>query len=299
MKKYYIYGLGIQSEIKLYQLEQYDGSALDVKIHYGRITADIEEYVINGKVSSMSPVRAWFMNDAGHFVIMNGNEIIVQPAKDASEEKLASFILGWCIAFIFQQRGCSAIHCSALEINNQAVFIAGDSGSGKSTLTLALLERGCRYLADDIAVADIKNDLLVQPAFPQQKICRDVAEQIKPEDLFYIDERKDKFAYINKADFCDVPRKLTTVFLLSKHEGAELVVERIKGVDKWRGIINNLFLRDAYIAMGFSKEEIDRCLEIAGRVEIYAVRRPKEGNTVSEICEKIGGILNVGNMGDY
>lgn len=287
MYKYYIYGLGIKSEIKLYQLEQYGGNAEDVIVRYGEITDDIAKYTQEGIASSMSENRVWFRNDIGHFIILNGNEILVQPAKNTTEEQIASFVLGWCIAFLFQQRGIPAIHCSALEMKNQAVLIAGGSGAGKSTLTLSLLEKGYRYLADDIAMVDVKNDLMIQPAFPQQKVCRNVAESMESDQLFYVDEKKDKFAYVNTDDFCAIPRKLSTIFLISKYDGDEVIVEKLKGLDKWNGIMKNLFLLDAYLALGFPVSERNRCLEIAGKVEVYAIRRPERKDTVSEICNKM------------
>lgn len=287
MYRYYIYGLGIRSEIKLYQLEQYTKEAKDVLIHYGKIEEDIAAYADKGANSAMSANRLWFRNELGHFVIKNGKEILIQPAATAKETELAGFVLGWCIAFLFQQRGVTAIHCSALEMHDQAVLISGGSGAGKSTLTLSLLQKGYRYLADDIAMIDIKNDFLVQPAFPQQKVCRDVAEGMAQEQLFYVDEKKDKFAYINKEAFCDKPKKLSAIFMIRKHDGNSVQTECVKGLAKWNGIMKNLFLWDAYQAFGFPKEEQNRCLMIAGNTQVYEIRRPEGKDTVDEICDKI------------
>lgn len=287
MYQYYIYGLGIKSEIRLYHLEQYHGSVSDVLVHYGRIDKDIEQYAKEGIYSTMSKNRVWFRNDIGFFVILNGDEIMIQPNEKATEDDVASFVLGWCIAFLFQQRGISAIHCSALEMHEQAILISGGSGVGKSTLTLSLLQAGYRYLADDIAMVDLDNDFMIQPAFPQQKVCRNVAEHMDKDGLFYINEKKDKFAFTNTEDFCTEPRKLSTIFLIDKYAGEELTVEKLKGVQKWNGVIKNLFLLDAYLALGFPVEEKNRCLAIAGKVDIYAIHRPADQDTIGAICDKI------------
>jgi len=287
MYKYFIYGLGIWSEIKLYQLEEYVGEAKDVTVRLGKITEDLVGYADRGATSAMSPERLWFRNDIGHFVVKNGNEILIQPAETAKEADIAGFVLGWCIAFLFQQRGIPAIHCSALEMYDKAVLISGGSGAGKSTLTLSLLQKGYRYLADDIAMVDLKNNFMVQPAFPQQKVCRDVASGMDEERLFYVDEKKDKFAYNNREQFCTTPKKLSAIFLISKYDGAELLIEPLKGLAKWNGIMKNLFLWDAYMAFGFPADERNRCLEIAGNVEVYAIKRPEGKDTVDEICNKI------------
>ena len=203
MHQYYIYGLGIHTEVKLYDLDERKVQK-DVLIHYGVVPGDIAAYTEKGLTSTMSPSRVWFRNDIGHFVITGGNDILVQPIGNAGEDELASFILGWCIAFLFQLRGATAIHSSAIEMDKQAVLISGFSGSGKSTTALSLIEAGYRYLADDIAMVDPSTDMMIQPAFPQQKVCRNVAEKMESSRLVYINERKDKFAYQNIDDFCDV-----------------------------------------------------------------------------------------------
>ena len=291
MYQYFIYGLGIQSELKLYSLEEYPGITQDVTVHYGRVGEDITARINAGIASSMNGERVWFRNDYGIFVILHGDEILIQAEEGTTEQEAASFVLGWCIAFLFQQRGSSAIHCSALEMKNQAVLIAGGSGAGKSTITLSLLNAGYRYLADDIAMVNPDNDFLIQPAFPQQKVCRNVAEGMNDNNLYYIDERKDKFALVNKQDFCQTPQKLTTIFLLYQYEGEAVKVERLKGLAKWNGIMNHLFLRDAYLSFGFPAEERDRCLKIAGNVEIYSIHRPKSKDTVAEICDTINRLV--------
>ena len=286
MYQYYIYGLGVHTEIKLYNLQEQEVEQ-DVLIHYGNVPDDIAKYTEQGLASSMSPVRAWFRNDVGHFVIRDGNDILVQPIGSADENDIASFILGWCIAFLFQQRGCSAIHCSAIEVDEQAVLISGFSGAGKSTIALSLIDAGYRYLADDIAMVNPKGDMMIQPAFPQQKVCRNIAEQMGTDKLLYINEKKDKFAYYNEKDFCDVPRKLTTMFILRKYEGDQVRIEEITGIEKLNCVLKNLFLLDAYRAMGFTLEEKARSLELAGKITIYQISRPEKKDTVQEIKDAI------------
>jgi len=286
MYQYYIYGLGIHTEIKLYNLEEQEVPQ-DVLVHYGTVSEDIAEYTKKGLASTMSPRRVWFRNDIGHFVISGGTDILVQPLGSADENDLASFILGWCIAFLFQQRGYSAIHSSAIEIKEQAVLVAGFSGAGKSTIALSLIDAGYRYLADDIAMVNPKGDLMLQPAFPQQKVCRNIAEKMGTDELLYINEKKDKFAYYNTKDFCDVPRRLTTMFMLNKYDGDKVLVEEVTGVEKLNSILLNLFLLDAYKAMDFTLEEKARCLELAGKITIYRISRPVGKDTVQEIRDTI------------
>lgn len=290
MYQYSIYGLGIHSEIKLYNLAETPITP-DVLVHYGEVPEDIIEKTKQGNVSSMSQTRVWFQNDVGHFIIRNGNEILVSPLNNADEKALASFVLGWSISFLFQMRGASAIHCSAIEVEDQAILISGVSGAGKSTVALSLIEAGYRYLADDIIMVEPTPDMLIHPGFPLQKVCRNVAEQMNPEDLFYIDERKDKFAYYNTKDFCNEPRKLTTMIMLEQHDGDTVQVKQLTGLDALNGVLNNLFLLDAYKIFGYPPAEKVRCLGIASKLTLYKISRPKGKNTVTEIRDTIIHLL--------
>lgn len=292
MYQYHIYGVGIHSEIKLYNLPETPVSP-DVSVHYGALPEDIVQLTERGITSSLSASRIWFRNDTGYFIIYNGNEILVHPSDDADEKALASFVLGWSISFLFLQRGYSAIHCSAIEIDQErAALIAGVSGAGKSTTALSLIEVGHRYLADDIIMVKPSTDMMIHPGFPIQKVCRNMIDRINPEHLFYIDERKDKYAYYNTGEFCNEPRKLTTLIMLDSYDGDTVLTEELTGLAKWNCVLKNLFLLDAYKSFDYPPEEKARTLELAGKIDVYKITRPTGKDTVDEIRDIIIHILN-------
>ena len=53
-------------------------------------------------------------------------------------------------------------------------------------------------------VNPLTDDLLL-PAYPLQKVCRDVALTLPEKQLLYINEERDKFACLNEKDFCNTP----------------------------------------------------------------------------------------------
>ena len=52
-------------------------------------------------------------------------------------------------------RDALALHAGAVELGGKVLLVAGESGSGKSTLTAALVQRGARYLTDEVAVVQL------------------------------------------------------------------------------------------------------------------------------------------------
>jgi HPr Serine kinase C-terminal domain len=64
----------------------------------------------------------------------------------------AELLQGPVFSCILAQRGLTCLHASVVQLDGRTVAVLGHSGTGKSTTALALLERGGRLIADDVAV---------------------------------------------------------------------------------------------------------------------------------------------------
>lgn len=286
---YHIYGVDVKSEVQLYNIAETNVDEAEVYIHYDEPDAEILKDYESGMTSAVTKDYAWFVNEIGLFVGLNGNEIIIKPFCDTNDLEVGSFVLGWGFAYLFHQRNCLAIHCTALEYGDNAILVSGASGAGKSTTAMELINRGKRYLVDDIAMVNL-DTVTIDPGFPVQKVCRDVAEKMEGEELIYINEKKDKFALNNLHDFCNEPKKVSHIFFIEKTDTEDVVVERKTGLAKWNAIANSLFLLEAYMCLGFPASEKQKCLELAGKVEFITIKRPEGKNTLKEICDIIDKI---------
>lgn len=277
---YRIYGNVLCSQLELPQL-----------LTTGEQTADIEllvmplerktEKLTDCFVDKVTRDRIYFCNQVGVFEITEGRRIAICPNPDVETEKLIPFVLGYGMAMLFWQRGMHAIHCSAVEYNGKSILIAGYSGSGKSTLTSRLLDNGFRLLADDVAILKSRQGekVTVYPAFPQQKLCRDAVIRNKYDvnELWYIDEDKDKFAVARRDIFCEKATELVGVIYLSVNANTEHVEFcEIKGHAKLISILENHFLFPMFRQnQVFSSEDMSCCLWIAQSVPMYSVKRPE------------------------
>lgn len=289
MFDYTFYGLKIRSDVELEQLvvDKSDVTP-DVWIQCGEmppeVTTEQECMCVVGEDMS------WFINPTLKMYIEKGERIVYTCVYEEREGYFKSFILGYGMALLLLQRKLTAIHCSAIVINDKAYLIAGNSGSGKSTLTNQLLEEGVKFLADDIAVVHKDNDgsIVVQPAFPYQKLCRDVAleQGYALEELIYIDEEKDKFLVPCKDIFCNHKVTLGGMIILHTYEGEEVRCKAVEGINMLYLCANNLFLRPILRERVLSPENGQRCLEIIAAMDMCVIARPKGMDTISEVVEK-------------
>lgn len=288
MYHYLLYGTIFESDFKIYNLTETSG--LEPQVYIRRISEGFDsekllEHNINYKILKNG---VWFSNQYGQFFVIEGKRIEILPDCDVDDLILSTFICGWCIAFLFAQRGYSAIHSTALETKDGCILISGNSGSGKSTTAMELMNRGHRYLADDIAMVSPENGFMVNPAFPIQKMCRDVAERDGiDESMLYIDPDKDKFARENTDGFCTEARELKVIFLLKKANINSVQVRELSGIDKFMQLFNSLFLFEMYDGPGMPVDERFRVLKIAEHVKVVEIERPIEGNTINEVSDLI------------
>ena len=289
---YKVYDRIFESDIRLFNIPQIEVTRpdADVTVHagqfdYNELTQGRYNFIIR---KDFAIVRIKY----GALRINFGNEIIYNLTEGYSPECITPYIMGWGIAFVLTQMGFSAFHCSALTRNDQCFFISGVSGAGKSTTALELIKRGCKYLCDDIAVVDSYDNMMFPPAFPIQKVCPDVSLDLDDNLLYTINNDRGKYSYLNTADYCDTPKRLTTIFKLMPGDVPNVEVKEITGMDKFLRTIECLFLELQYAVSSLPDEEKFRCLKIAGNIRLFIITRPNGKNTLDEITDTILNIMD-------
>jgi hypothetical protein len=94
--------------------------------------------------------------------IINGEEMQFENQKLLQSEYVHALI----ISSLYSQVTSHYLHhAAALSFKEKGIIIAADSGYGKTTLTLALVQRGFRFLSDEIAALGRSDGLIY--AFPR------------------------------------------------------------------------------------------------------------------------------------
>lgn len=285
MYYYKLYGMTIESDLEFPQLVISDGDALaDVRIAQADFSEDVKEKT-REKCYAMGSEYTYFANKTCQMQIYEGKKLTYALTGEGWPQYLQTYILGYGMSFLALQRGMLPIHCSALADENGAILIAGESGSGKSTITASFLKNGYRLMADDMALVDGGK---VYPAFPYQKLCRNVAlaEGYQLNELIYIDEDKDKFLAPYRGEFPLHGEKIKGFILLRVVNGEQVVDAEIAGLGRFEVFAGNLFVRHLIGKEKYAPHIGQKCLEMASKVPVYAIGRPNGFDTTEEVVKK-------------
>ncbi|MDQ3917412.1 MAG: hypothetical protein M3348_02970, partial [Acidobacteriota bacterium] len=284
---YVAYGLGINSEIALPELEAGGGSR-DVIV---RLDSTVAPPEIEG------PVRFAFEDAetvcirsrmAGEFRVRRGREVVISPTAEADENLLRLFVLGPALALLLYQRGLLVLHASAAALAGGAVAFLGYSGRGKSTTAAALHARGHRLVADDVVAVENGTDgpPNVWPGFPQLKLWPEVVGSlgVEPESLRRLHHSFDKRARRVSEGFSPEPLPLKRLYVLAEADsyGAELLAPQDAVIE---------LVRHSYGVRLLSTrpggEHFSRCADLAKRMPVYRLHRPRKLDELATLAEFI------------
>ena len=85
------------------------------------------------------------------FRITNNSEIIIYQNK-SNIKHVKQSIIGIPFGYALSNKGFNVVHGSSVSIGNNAACIFGFSGQGKSTLALGLINKGFKFLTEDLCI---------------------------------------------------------------------------------------------------------------------------------------------------
>ena len=282
---YKVYGVTVASELLFPQLVVCeDTTRYDVIIKEAEFSAEIEQKTVQ-HYCEFGKAYSWLCNTTCQLQVYDGKRITYALTGKGNPEWLQTYILGYGMSMLALQRDMLPIHCSVVADEKGAVLIAGESGAGKSTATTAFLKEGYTLMADDMAWADGEK---VYPAFPYQKLCRDVVERegYDLDELIYIDEQKDKFLARYRGTFSTEGRPMKGFLLLYLTSEQKVTVQEVNGLDRLHVYVGNLFLRKLMTREQKYAPYIGQIgLKMASRVPLLCIGRPMEGDTADEVVK--------------
>lgn len=300
MFMYKIYGLIIRSDMEIEELISVNQfSNYDATISLAKVPRHIENIVYDGEKVKYSREKFYLhIQDVAHFYVAHGTLVIVELEGKGRLSEVKAFLLGSCLGILLSQRNTIAIHGGAVAINGAAIIITGETGAGKSSLISAFINSHYKFLADDVvALEKEKNgDVAAIPAFPQQKLCRDVMKimgyQIEAGSL--IDKQRDKFTISVRRSFLPKSVPLKAIYEINVIDKGNVRVEELIGTAKLILILKNIYRIEIISLENFEPEYFKKCIQIAKAVKAYKITRPKNKFSLDEQVMLIEKTLGIG-----
>lgn len=188
-------------------------------------------------------------------------------------------------AAICYQRGKTPLHASAIAIGNAAILVMGQSGAGKSSTAAALLARGHRLLADDIALAACRgNGAFIAPVFPRLRAFPDVLDHFGLGGEMLADGKRRLAA---APGLTPAPVALAGVVVLGPRSAAPGKLEKLNGLAALQLLLDNRFAPQCAPWYGTERANFQDCSQLVRRVPVYAASAPDGFAHLPDFCARL------------
>ena len=296
MSKYFykVYGLCIESELELPELNPVQNIKADVIIGYGRVPEHLPEIRGSGVLFEAAQNDFLFkFEGTGRYRVQNGNQIIIQPVREALPADIRLFLLGSSIGALLHQRGMLAIHGSAITDGHQTVILTGYSGAGKSTLAAGLIELGYPVIADDISVIgkNGEGDLIVESGIPHIKLWKDVLAHLnKTNDLSKVRPQLEKYR-IPVPVLEEESPGLSKIVLLNPSNSVDFSYSEILGKEKFHQLRNNTYRLQFIDKMNQTEVHYRNLSQLVNSIQMLQVNRPPDPLNILDFAKYISEII--------
>ena len=291
--RYHVYGLTLESELECPELAPAPAeAAVDVRIRVGPVEPDLEGAVKVGQRRQVAPgIYQLWVDGIARYRAEGGHTIWVDPEFGAVPGDIRAFLLGPLLGITVLLGGRLPLHASAVEVDGQAVAFCGESGAGKSTLAADLHRRGFTVLTDDLGVVvPGEGRSLFYRGFPRIKLWRDALDHFRLDQANMTRDltRENKFHWHLNGGHNLSPLTLKRLYVLEKSPDEQTLIEPLHGSAALAAITEHTFGGKYVQLFGMASQNLNRCGDIAGNLEIYRYRRPwRLGSLEPTICTLI------------
>lgn len=279
---YFSNGLFIFSEIYLPELPVYEPAqaiGTSIRISWGTVPENLEQVTFRRAICQISETEFLLdIKNIARYLVKGNNEVIVQPCPGASEDVIRLYILSTILGVLLHKNDILSLHASAININGNALLMAGNSGAGKSTLAFGLYQRGYEVFNDDISSIYFNDEKspYVFPGSIHLKLWAEAIEKYghKTDDLRKLRNGLEKYSYpVQRTNANGIPLK--AIFFLSSRREDKMRCETVEGLKAFHKLHKHTFRHK--LLKGLKKEvpHFMACNEIIKTVPLFIFYRPR------------------------
>ncbi|MGC1308432.1 MAG: hypothetical protein WA885_14500 [Phormidesmis sp.] len=272
------YGLTIQSDLQLPELQSADEGTADVKIQFGSVPADLPDAAKGVAWQAVPGQLLLNVQDVARYWVTNGDTITIDPYGDCDqEEDFRAFLFGSVWGALLHQRGFLTLHASAIATPNGAVLFAGNSGAGKSTLATAMEQKGYALLSDDktAIVFDPQQRPMAIPAYPTRRLWLDSVRHLHQPIEKMQRLRANLNKYVSRIEnFYTEAQPVHTVYILHSHNRPAIEHEPCKGIEGLTALIDCAYRKKMLYGLGGRQSQFQMTSALTKAVRVVNLYRP-------------------------
>lgn len=292
---YQAYGLNFCSEWQFPELPVVDplpDAQIDVHIRAGEVPETLDNPTSSGVVYAASAnLFLLKLKGIGRYLVRNGDEIIIEPDVDASDNDIRVFLLGSGFGALLHQRQLLVIHAGAIYSEQGAVLFSGPSGIGKSTLLGEMLRRGYNMMVDDVCAVtlDSNEKPLVLPGYPRTRLWADSAEKldVSTDGLQKTRPTLEKFERQLPDQFHASNAPMHRIYLLSSHNTDKLELEPLPAINTFAAVLHNTYRNTFLEGLEMRGVHFAMVSALASNVSVVKVVRPAGSFRLTELADLI------------
>lgn len=283
MSPYRAYGLAIESEFELPELETCRAEP-DVLIRLGSVSDSPDEPVEDGHLYRVSSGHYVSFENIGTLLVSDGRSIVLEPADDAVPEALRQFVLGRGFRLLLHQRGYVVLHASTAIIDGEAVAFLGESGQGKSTTAAGFYGEGYPVLADDVTPVEPET-AEVLPGFQQVKLDREAAASVGTDLDSTNASNFSRRYYRVPSEFDGDPVPLGCIYLLS--DGPEIRIESVPPSGRPYHLMRSSASAYRSIDDDAVEADLEDCVRLSSKVPVKRLERPRSFESLPDLVTAV------------
>lgn len=294
MHHYQIYGIPVQSQLKLPFLHNGSGDSLKkcITIELGPIPKHLSFHPsLSNEFTAIAPEEMQFeIPHLGRFYVTHGEHILIDTAHPDDPE-IAAYTCTVALNVVLAQRNIVTYHASGVFLNpEEVVLFAAPSKTGKSTTMTTLQALGYAPFTDDTCTLYTEGTATYAMAsIPLVKLWKESVDA----NAYYADQPKtkiihkeNKYGFTFHEQFQAGAFKVRAMVFLNKAE-EDLTFRSLSPIKAFQWLMQNIYGYKWYVGQKQMKILFQEVSSLANALPCYEATRPVKGDSRKALAELI------------
>lgn len=268
----------------------------DVTIKIGTVPNQLTGDNLIDQVTFQSTPSEYLLSLSGiaDYYILNGQEVIISPHKDANQQVISLFFLTSVMAVILHYQQIIPLRATAIKYQQKAILICGLIGAGKSTTAIRLHQRGYHFYADEICglKQDTNGEIKLIRGYPFICLWKDSLPKLT-QAVF---KRTNQMREGLKKYFCHFQHPPTeealaiSQVIIMKSSAKPELSESLSQLEKFSFMLNNTLYREILFQQGRDQQHFQMMMKLLSKNQTHVINRSlllKQQNTFIDFIENV------------